>query len=60
MTSTGMAFKCALVGTGTYKKEGEALVGPAMIEDVVRTSNETVHSEESVRFTFAGEGVLEL
>jgi hypothetical protein len=46
MTSTGMAFEGALVGTGTDKKEGEASVGPTMIE-------------ESVCLTFAGEGVLE-
>jgi hypothetical protein len=59
MTSTGMAFEGALVGTGTDKKEGDASVGPTMIEDGGRASNDTVHSEERVCLTFAGEGVSE-
>jgi hypothetical protein len=66
MTSTGMAFEGALVGAGGVlvdsggdKTEGEALVGPTMMEGGGRASNDTVHSEESACLTFSGEGVLE-
>jgi hypothetical protein len=59
MTLTGMVFDSTLAGACNEQERGEASVGPTMMEDWGRASNDTAHCNGSACLTFIGRGVCE-